>query len=104
MMVVPLLSPLGSWLVLEVYVQPERDRLDTVKVTLVTLDDKLVFEIVQIPLELVKHVNVPVAPFDHLPVTVVFAASCSLAKWTRIVTDAFHFVPDLLVDFKRSPT
>ncbi len=52
--------------------------LVTVNDTLVVVLPKPVLDMLQIPLELVMQVTVPVAPFDHLPVTVALATNCSL--------------------------
>ena len=56
------------------------------------------------PLAFVIQAAVPLAPLVHLPITVAFATGFSAASWMVIMTIAFHFVPDLVVDRSRSPT
>ena len=75
----------------------------TVNVTLVVLALIPVLVTVQMPLELVTQVTVPVAPFDHLPVTVTLATRPSVALCTLIVTVAFHFIPEGTDERSRSP-
>jgi hypothetical protein len=100
-MLVPSLSPSGSWLWPDMYVDAGYVTLITVKVIAATFLAIAAAASVHRPLPLVVHE--PARPLLHVPVTVAFDRGACAPSCTVTVTDALHVLCCALAAPSRSP-